>query len=106
MDQYKGFIVNNVNYNTNIVDFTNGHILSAGKATDDIKEETIRRIQIRENIRAHLEKERSLYGQGIKVLSLFFIDEGVKYRDYNRADENDDYARIFEEEYQLLKKFF
>lgn len=57
MDQYKGFIVNNVNYNTDIVDFTNGHILSAGKATDDIKEETIRRIQIRENIRAHLEKE-------------------------------------------------
>lgn len=106
LDQYKGFIVNNVNYNTDIVDFTNGHILSAGQATGDITEETIRRIQIRETIRAHLEKERSLYGQGIKVLSLFFIDEVIKYRDYSQTDEKGDYARVFEEEYQQLKDEF
>src|SRR4029079_12286388 len=59
----------------------------------------IRRIQIRETIKAHLEKERQLFGRGVKVLSLFFIDEVAKYRDYSQLDEQGDYARIFEEEY-------
>ena len=63
----------------------------------------IRRIQIREAIKAHLEKEQVLFAQGIKVLSLFFIDEVVKYRDYSQADEQGAYARIFEEEYEQLK---
>src|SRR5690606_11243949 len=63
----------------------------------------IRRIQIRETIRAHLEREKQLFAQGIKVLSLFFIDGVVKYRDYDQADEKGEYARVFEEEYQQLK---
>ena len=65
-------------------------------------EETKRRIQIREVIRAHLDKERELFAQGIKVLSLFFIDEVAKYRDYDREDTLGDYARVFEEEYAAL----
>ena len=65
-------------------------------------EETKRRIQIREVIRAHLDKERELFAQGIKVLSLFFIDEVAKYRDYDREDTLGDYARIFEEEYAAI----
>ena len=60
--------------------------------TEDAK----RRIQIREVIRAHLDKERELFAQGIKVLSLFFIDEVAKYRDYGRADTLGEYARVFE----------
>ena len=65
-------------------------------------EETKRRIQIREVVRAHLDKERELFAQDIKVLSLFFIDEVAKYRDYDREDTLGDYARIFEEEYAAI----
>ena len=68
-----------------------------------MSERDIRRIQIRETIKAHLDREKQLFAQGIKVLSLFFIDEVAKYRDYDQSDEKGEYARIFEEEYQLLK---
>jgi len=78
-------------------------VLHAGEATGDVSERDIRRIQIRETIKAHLDKEKQLYSQGIKVLSLFFIDEVVKYRDYAQPDEKGEYARVFEEEYELLK---
>lgn len=61
-----------------------------------------RRVQIREVIRAHLDKERALYPRGVKVLSLLFIDQVVKYRDYARSDQLGDYARIFVEEYLEL----
>ncbi|GAB3243398.1 DEAD/DEAH box helicase family protein [Kineosporia babensis] len=61
-----------------------------------------RRIQIREVIKAHLEKERELFGQGVKVLSLFFIDEVAKYRDYGRPGVLGPYAEMFEQEYAAL----
>ena len=79
--------------------FTNGVVLQAGEATGDVNEATLRRIQIREAIKAHFDKEQTLFAQGIKVLSLFFIDEVAKYRDYDEAGEKGEYARIFEEEY-------
>ena len=103
LDQYRGFVIAQIDANKDTVEFTNGHVLNAGDATGDITEMAIRRIQIREAIRAHLEKERVLFVQGIKVLSLFFIDEVAKYRDYSQADEQGEYARIFEEEYERLK---
>lgn len=103
LDQYRGFVISQIDANKDTVEFTNGHVLSAGDATGDITEMAIRRIQIREAIRAHLEKEQALFAQGIKVLSLFFIDEVAKYRDYSQADEQGEYARIFEEEYERLK---
>jgi type III restriction enzyme len=103
LDQYRGFVIAEIDANNDTVEFTNGHVLSAGDATGDITEMAIRRIQIREAIRAHLEKEQVLFAQDIKVLSLFFIDEVVKYRDYSQADEQGEYARIFEEEYERLK---
>lgn len=103
LDQYQGFVISQIDYNHDTVEFTNGHKLTAGEATGDVTEATIRRIQIRETIKAHLEKEQKLFAQGIKVLSLFFIDEVVKYRDYGQPDENGEYGRIFEEEYELLK---
>lgn len=103
LDQYRDFVISQIDANSDTVEFTNGHCLTAGEATGDVTEETIRRIQIRETIKAHFEKEQKLFAQGIKVLSLFFIDEVVKYRDYDQADEKGDYARIFEEEYEQLK---
>ncbi len=103
LDQYRGFVLSEINAITDTVEFSNGHLLSAGEATGDVNESTIRRIQIRECIKAHLDKEKSLFAQGIKVLSLFFIDEVAKYRDYSQADEKGEYARIFEEEYELLR---
>lgn len=103
LDQYRGFVIAQIDANKDTVEFTNGHVLNAGDATGDITETAIRRIQIREAIRAHLEKEKDLFPQGIKVLSLFFIDEVVKYRDYSQTDERGEYARIFEEEYERLK---
>lgn len=103
LDQYRGFVIAQIDANKDTVEFTNGQVLTAGDATGDVTEATMRRIQIREAIRAHLEKEKRLFAQGIKVLSLFFIDEVVKYRDYSQPDEQGEYGRIFEEEYEQLK---
>lgn len=99
LDQYRGFIIAQIDAVSDTVEFTNGEVLHAGDAVGDITETTVRRIQIREAIRAHLEKERMLFSRGVKTLSLFFIDEVAKYRDYGREDEQGEYARIFEEEY-------
>ena len=65
---------------------------------------TLRRIQIREAMKAHFDKEQRLFHKGIKVLSLFFIDEVAKYRQYTPDDEEGEYAGIFEEEYQRLNE--
>ena len=102
LEQYRdGFVVADINANSDTLSFTNGVELTAGEATGDITEATLRRIQIREAIKAHFDKEQALFQQGVKVLTLFFIDEVVKYRDYEAADEKGEYARIFEEEYLL-----
>lgn len=106
LEQYRGFVISQIDANNDTVEFTNGHILDVGDATGDIAETAIRRIQIREAIRAHLEKEKILFRQGVKVLTLFFIDEVVKYRDYCQADDQGEYARIFEEEYEQLRSEF
>ncbi len=99
LDQYRDYVVADINANTDTLSFTNGVELTVGDATGDVTEAALRRIQIREAIKAHFDKEQALFQQGIKVLTLFFIDEVVKYRDYAQADEKGDYARIFEEEY-------
>ena len=103
LDQYRNFVVSGIDARVDEVHFTNGVVLRAGEAIGDITERDIRRIQIRETIAAHLEREKQLFAKGIKVLSLFFIDEVAKYRDYGRKDEKGEYARVFEEEYAALK---
>ena len=100
IEAYKGLFIRDVDANRDIVELSNGDIIGAGEVTEDVAEEQKRRIQIREVIRAHLDKERQLFGQGIKALSLFFIDEVAKYRDYDREDTLGEYARVFEEEYE------
>ena len=103
LDQYRGFVISQIDAFQDKVEFSNGEVLYAGDATGDVTEETLRRIQIRETIKAHFEKEQILFSQGIKVLSLFFIDEVAKYRDYSQEDEKGEYARIFEEEYENIR---
>ncbi|MBU1121607.1 MAG: DEAD/DEAH box helicase family protein, partial [Candidatus Omnitrophica bacterium] len=101
LDQYKGFVISDINAITDTVSFTNGVGLTAGDAVGDINETALRRIQIREAIKAHFEKEQVLFHKDIKVLTLFFIDEVAKYRVYNESGEEEggQYAKIFEEEY-------
>jgi type III restriction enzyme len=102
LDQYRdGFVVADINANTDTLSFTNGVQLTVGDATGDVTEAALRRIQIREAIKAHFDKEQALFQQGVKVLTLYFIDEVAKYRDYSQPDEKGEYARIFEEEYNL-----
>ena len=85
-----------------ILEFENGLTLIPGQVTGDVSEKELRRIQIREAIKAHLDKETQLFTQGVKVLTLFFIDKVANYRVY--ADDNEgtsgEYAKIFEEEYK------
>jgi type III restriction enzyme len=101
MEQYKGYRVSEINGYKNTISFTNGVTLYAGDVQGDISEGNLRRIQIRETIRSHFERETALYKKGIKVLTLFFIDEVAKYRQYdeNGNQVNGEYGEIFEEEY-------
>jgi type III restriction enzyme len=101
LEQYRGFVISDIDAIKDTVSFSNGVELQAGDATGDVNELALRRIQIREAIRAHFDKEQILFRQGIKVLTLFFIDEVAKYRRYDEGVEQPgEYARIFEEEYQ------
>lgn len=102
IEAYSGLFIRDVDANRDLIELSNGDILGAGEVTQDVTDDIKRRIQIREVIRAHLDKERELFAQGIKTLSLFFIDEVAKYRDYDRADTLGEYARVFEEEYEAL----
>lgn len=100
MEQYKNdYIISDINPFNNTITFLNGQVLHIGEVLGDVSDKDLRRIQIRETIRSHFEKEEKLYDKGIKCLSLFFIDEVVKYRDYTQPDEKGEYARMFEEEY-------
>jgi len=101
MEQYKGYTVSQIDPIARTVTFTNGEVISVSVASGDVSEKDMRRIQIRETILSHFEKEEKLFDMGIKTLSLFFIDEVAKYRCY---DENGDetlgeYGEIFEQEY-------
>lgn len=84
------------------VRFLNGLVLSRGEVYGDSTERDVRRVQIRETIKSHLQKEEVLFGRGIKCLSLFFIDEVAKYRTYDADGEPGlgEYGRMFVEEYE------
>lgn len=102
LDEYKdGFVVKRIDGRDNSVEFLNGIKIFAGDVIGKVSEDQLRRIQIRETILSHLERERQLFHKGIKVLSLFFIDEVAKYKQYDEAGHpfNGIYADMFEEEY-------
>lgn len=103
LQQYKGYKVSEIDGRYEDYDkvyFTNGKMIQVGQAEGNVEQEYIARIQIRETIKSHLEKEKELYKKGIKVLSLFFIDEVAKYKYYEDSQAlKGEYAKIFEEEY-------
>ena len=103
LEEYKnGFVVSRIDGRDDSVEFINGIKICAGKVVGAVDEDQLRRIQIRETILSHLQRERQLFYKGIKVLSLFFIDEVANYREYDAADQprNGKYAAMFEEEYE------
>ncbi|MDR0693191.1 MAG: DEAD/DEAH box helicase family protein [Puniceicoccales bacterium] len=124
LDEYKdGWFVTAINGEMNFIEFANGVKIFVGEINGCTNEELLRRIQIRETIISHIDRERQLFYKDIKVLSLFFIDEVKKYRLSNDKDgipsktsedekldigsenreetieTNGIYAKIFEEEY-------
>lgn len=105
LEEYKeGYVVTAIDGRDNSVTFLNGIKIYAGDVIGSVNEEQLRRIQIRETILSHFERERALFHKGIKVLSLFFIDEVAHYRQYDAAGEpfNGEFADIFEEEYRTI----
>ena len=102
MEQYRGYHINEVDPIRGTVSFTNGEVIHAGEVTGDVSESDLRRVQIRETIRSHFEKEKELFSEGIKTLSLFFIDEVAKYRKYDEDgnEVNSEYGEMFEQEYR------
>ncbi|MDO4574358.1 MAG: DEAD/DEAH box helicase family protein [Planctomycetia bacterium] len=106
LEEYRGISIAEIDPIRAMVTFSNGDTLTAGEASGNVNEEDIRRIQIRETIHSHFDKEETLFEQGIKCLSLFFIDEVAKYRQYGEDGEEipGEYGRIFEEEYAAALK--
>lgn len=102
LEQYKnGYVIKEIDPVQNTITFLNGEVLAVGEVRGDISERDMRRIQIRETILSHFEKEEKLFYKGIKCLSLFFIDEVAHYRQYDE-DGNEvlgDFGVMFEQEY-------
>lgn len=105
---YRGYIVEGIDcYPGNeMVEFENGKLLKLEESIGGIDNDLLKRYQIREAIRTHLDKELKLVHKGIKVLSLFFIDKVENYRIYPKGQpwQKGKYAIIFEEEYTKLIK--
>lgn len=108
--EYEGFTVSEVNVN-GYVTFLNGTTIRRGEVIGDTQELTMQRVQIRETIVSHLEKERQLFKRGIKCLSLFFIDEVANYKSYDEEGNEvkgvfqemfeSEYARLVDEEFHI-----
>ena len=95
------------------IEFSNSETVSLGKSIGSVDDTLMKRAQIYRTIEAHLDKELRYYEKGIKVLSLFFIDEVKKYR--TETGEKGIYAQMFEEcyrelinkpKYEALKTYF
>ena len=86
MEEYKDrYTITSIDGRDNSVQFANGIKIYAGEVVGAVNETQLRRIQIRETILSHIERERKLFYKGIKVLSLFFIDEVAHYRKYDES---------------------
>lgn len=105
LEQYRnGYTVQSIDGRDNSVSFLNGIKIFAGEVIGSVSEEQLRRIQIRETILSHIERERYLFNKEIKVLSLFFIDEVAKYKQYDASGNprNGVYGEMFEQEYKSI----
>ncbi|MDE5653915.1 MAG: restriction endonuclease subunit R, partial [Muribaculaceae bacterium] len=103
--QYNDFVITEINpRGRGYVAFLNGDTLYCGEVVGDTNEEAMQRVQIRQTIIVHLQKEKELFNRGIKCLSLFFIDEVGHYRQYDEEgnEVKGKFQRIFEEEYSRI----
>lgn len=103
-DVYDGYIIDDVycEQGNEYISFTSkSDILKLGQALGEVDPDEFKRLQIRKTIEEHLDKEIRLRPQGIKVLSLFFIDKVANYRAYDEDGnpQKGKYALMFEEEY-------
>ena len=113
LEEYRNnYVVSRIDGRDNHIEFVNGIKIFAGDISGKVDDNELRRIQIRETIISHIEREQQLYRKGIKVLSLFFIDQVDHYRQYdeNGNPRNGIFAQMFEEEYEnvvgnLLRQF-
>ncbi|MFV0288478.1 MAG: DEAD/DEAH box helicase family protein [Mycoplasmatales bacterium] len=116
-DIYSGYIVENIDFHkeNGYILFSNGEKLEINSNEYEINPIVYKRAQIKDTIRHHLDKELKLVDKGIKVLSLFFIDKVVNYRDYDKENLQGKYAKWFEAEllkllenpkYKRLKKLY
>lgn len=107
LEEYRdGFVVDRIDGRTNTIHFVNGETLETGQMMGKTTEDVIRRNQIRETIRKHIEREHELFPKHIKVLSLFFIDHVSNYRLYGEEETKGKYAKMFEEEYpRVLQEY-
>lgn len=106
LKEYEHLTVTDIDAVQRFVEFQNGMKLFVGEVSGDINKDVMQRVQIGETIRSHLEKERELFAQGIKTLSLFFIDEVANYRAYDEAGNpvQGKFQTWFEEEYERLSQ--
>lgn len=107
LEEYRdGFVVERIDGRDGCIRFANGTVLLAGQMVGKTTEDVIRRNQIRETIRKHIEREHDLFPKHIKVLSLFFIDHVGSYRLYGDGETKGKYAKMFEEEYpRVLQEY-
>ncbi|MBE6312713.1 MAG: DEAD/DEAH box helicase [Bacteroidales bacterium] len=100
-----GYIVEEIDASNACIVFSNGDVLYQGQRKDDLNDDVMK-FQIRRTIEEHLRKELKLNKQGIKVLSLFFIDRVANYRTYDAQDNEvkGKFAIWFEEIYSELIK--
>ena len=108
--EYEGYIIKDIYAvpGNEYIDFTSkDEVLRLGEAIGNVDDTQIKTALISKTIEEHLNKELVLNPQGIKVLSLFFIDTVSKYRNYDEDGNaiNGEYAEIFEREYlKLIRK--
>ena len=95
---YAGYYVESINHGDNCVEFSNGKVIYVGQRDESLHDDIIKR-QIELTIDDHFDKQRRL-GGGVKVLSLFFIDKVMNYREYTaNGVSKGKFAKWFEEAY-------
>lgn len=106
LDQYKGFKILNAPHkyngiNTNFYKevINEQYAFSEGESNYKLYEDEMAKIQMKITIKKHLDKQIEMLKENVKVLSLFFIDEVSKYRNYNNSNAKGIYAKMFEELY-------
>ena len=98
-----GYIINGIDVSENLIELSNGETIFVGDTFGGLSDEVMK-VQVQKTIEEHFLKERKLKSNGIKVLSLFFIDRVANYRDYDSEGKpvKGKFAKWFEEIYREI----